>query len=614
MDACQASFIAWSDANQAYSASIFAGESAGIYSTSKVVEYVTIYSYDLSNIETATFSLTTVTAQLAISTIGTITTTTSWFLTDVIISPEFDDPAPPCYEVSVSTPTGCSECYLVASTIQLIYFPVSTVSGSPSLAITSMGTSVPTEIYDGETYTSGSVYIKFDTLRAVDACNIPLGSMYSNVIVTLRSDEVSSLRYTQRQITESNGELGLSFAYLGPYSFNYGDLNPPVPYSAWAGQFGSFGLIETFGAYNPYVSIPSAAQYFDPAWANCTIDPNSGFSWDPPYALTPIEGPQTEPNYISTSTAVPANTPTSPYARSTPWVLSSQSAGAMSPSISKAADPAALSESTATSAAAPVDPSKDQPSPNTVSSSWYIQSADPASSIRESQSESSSKPSFSAKVVLTISKSVITAITIPDQETLPGQTTLPEQTMLPGQTTLSQPSSVTRAALILIVDSKTLIPGSQILVSGTTYSLLPTPSAVIVDGYTVNLSPGTDFITLTYAMTVGTFVTTENSAFTFVVKSQTLTSEEEHTASSDVVSMDVSATDIVYGGTSTQGLAVLIMSGFEPVGRPSGPSTNANITLFTGNAAGTACGWWIDIIGIRVLISVVLVPVVTLGL
>ncbi|MCJ1478362.1 hypothetical protein MMC13_007042 [Lambiella insularis] len=599
--ACQASQDAWVAASNSFYASVASGRSAGIYSTSVSTvhnpETYTVYSYDLSGVLTETYGKTTITDQYAVSTVATITTISTDVWTNTYIGPSFDVPFPRCSFTSTythSTYSGeCNGCTLVAPNVQLIYFPVSTVPGNPNLTITPTGTSLPTGVYGGKTYTSGNVYFKYDNISAVNGCYAPVGSFYPGAIVTLRSEDVSSLR--------NDGTY-----FDGSFSFNYADLNYPVPYEAWIGQFGCANEypgcrpIET-GPYNPYVSIPSQVKGLDPAWASCTMDPTLG-SWDPPYALIPAKGPLTEPGHVTTSTATPANTPTSPLAQSTPFVLSSQSVGAMNPSTSKTADLPALPETTTSSAIASADPSDDPRVSSSISSSYHAPSIGLPATSRGSQVDSSLQPSFSAKVVLTISNSVITL------------SATANAISVPGQTTPLQLSAVNPAASLIIVGSQTLTPGSEILVSGTTYSLLPTPSAIIIDGSTISLSPASALGTQPQAITVGASVITENPASDFVVGSQTLTPGGQITVSGEVLSLDPGATNVVFGGTSTQGLGALIMSGFAPVGAPpSATSTTAGIHFSNGAASRRKLGWWADMKKLKVLIHVALVLVVTIG-
>lgn len=493
---------------------MYSGRRAGTYSTSTTTaEYSfteTLYSYDLSNLYTETWGLSTVTAQYAASTVATIVSIVIDTYTYTIVGPSYDVPFPSC-SVPYTKPTyslDCTPCTLVAPNVQLIYFPVSTASGNPNLTITPTGTSVPTGVYNGQTYTSGHVYFKYDNISAVNGCFSAVGSFYPGAIVTLRSDEVSSLR--------NDGTY-----FDGSYSFNYADLNYPVPYSAWIGQFGCANeypgcLPIEAGPYKPYVSIPSEVKNLDPAWASCTMDPVYG-SWDPPYALTPVQGILTQPGPLTVPTAIPANTPTS-QASPTPVILSTQSAGAMKPSASETVDPPSLPGTTTTSVVTPVDSGGDLQVLSPSSGAYYVTSAspqvsreDPNTSTGESSGDLSLQPPLSTKTVITISNSLISLG--------PTATAI----ALPGRTTSTQLSSVDPTPLGFVIASETLTPGGQIFASGTTYSLLPIPTAIVIDGSTINLPPPSDPTTIPATITIGSTVITQDVASDFIIGSQTLT-------------------------------------------------------------------------------------------
>ncbi|KAL9095207.1 MAG: hypothetical protein Q9165_002463 [Trypethelium subeluteriae] len=122
------------------------------------------------------------------------------------------------------------------------------------------------------TFTSGYAYISFDSAFARDDCLNEFGNMYTNTYVAVPSSLLSSFRGVDGN---------------APYSFNYADLNYPVPYSAYNGMNvcePECSYIQD-GAYHPQLSLPPQVKDIDPAWKNC----NMAFwgAWDPPVALTP---------------------------------------------------------------------------------------------------------------------------------------------------------------------------------------------------------------------------------------------------------------------------------------------------------------------------------------
>ncbi|KAL9078638.1 MAG: hypothetical protein Q9157_002437 [Trypethelium eluteriae] len=129
-----------------------------------------------------------------------------------------------------------------------------------------------TAVYQGTTFTSGYAYLSFDSAFARDDCLKEFGNMYTNTYVAVPSSLLSSFRGVDGN---------------APYSFNFADLNYPVPYSAYNGMNvcePECSYIQD-GAYHPQLSLPPQVKDLDPAWKNC----NMAFwgAWDPPIALTP---------------------------------------------------------------------------------------------------------------------------------------------------------------------------------------------------------------------------------------------------------------------------------------------------------------------------------------
>ena len=87
--------------------------------------------------------------------------------------------------------TQCSNCTIIAKGVQLIYWPVVTVPGNPNLTVTQTGPL--TGYFSGTPYVSGSVYLKYDNVNTEGGCGTADGPMISGSVVTLASDEVSSI-------------------------------------------------------------------------------------------------------------------------------------------------------------------------------------------------------------------------------------------------------------------------------------------------------------------------------------------------------------------------------------------------------------------------------------
>ena len=202
--------------------------------------------------------------------------------------------------------TDCNKCTIFGGDVQLLYFPTETSQGicatapanakarrqAPTMNTTTTALSnVSYAVLDGHTFYSGHVYISFDTVFASNPCaGTTIGTAMTGGILTLNSADLSSLRYP--------------FYVEDKYSFNYADLNSPVPWSAYGAQSECFlGFCQTISTpYNPQLMIPSAITAMDPAWANCEL--YWGGLHDPPHALQ-TAGELSNP----TTTAAPAGGP-----------------------------------------------------------------------------------------------------------------------------------------------------------------------------------------------------------------------------------------------------------------------------------------------------------------
>ena len=150
----------------------------------------------------------------------TLTSTMYTYTQTMLDTPTLDYSYPDCTVTqltSISHSGPCGQCTLYANNVQLIYWPVSTVSGHPELTITPTGTNISTGLFNGTPYTSGSVYLKYDMAGAVNSCG-GVGKNYPGAVITLRSDAVSSL-------------VGDGTYFHSAETFNYANLNYPVPWS-----------------------------------------------------------------------------------------------------------------------------------------------------------------------------------------------------------------------------------------------------------------------------------------------------------------------------------------------------------------------------------------------
>lgn len=148
--------------------------------------------------------------------------------------------------------SGCGSCTIFGDGVQLLYFPPTSVSRdmcatTPSASVTyyhedaatiydGMGTvrgnfTGETAVLDGKTFTSGTAYISIKTVYIGDRCRGTIGTPVTDALVAMPSESLLSLRYTQWQAS-----YFLDIETITGYPFNFGDLQKPIPYSAWAGQ------------------------------------------------------------------------------------------------------------------------------------------------------------------------------------------------------------------------------------------------------------------------------------------------------------------------------------------------------------------------------------------
>ncbi|KAK8241143.1 hypothetical protein IWZ00DRAFT_429857, partial [Phyllosticta capitalensis] len=114
-----------------------------------------------------------------------------------------------------------------------------------------------------------------------------------------------------------------------------------------------------------------------------------------------------------------------------------------------------------------------------------------------------------------------------------------------------------------VIDGQTLTPGGRITVSGTTLSLLPTPTAVVINGATYALSPSTPNSAAASASTNAPLLTLGGRTYTalpgssgaqptYVIGSQTLTAGGSIVlAGGTTVSLAPQATALVVNGATT---------------------------------------------------------------
>ncbi|KAK3655173.1 hypothetical protein LTR56_003594 [Elasticomyces elasticus] len=298
-------------------------------------------------------------------------------------------PTPPDYPACTLTGTGsqrpdtCGACTVYGGTVQLYYFPV-TANISRNMCATAPAASTacpfgpttplaandssaqiatacdghcggvcsyypftktstkdtgPYTVLDGQTYYGNRAYVSYATAFATDSCG-PVGGSYAGGLLTVPSSHVYSLS-------------GWHYAVdTYAYSFNFADLNTPIPASGYLAMPQCDGHISQSrpnpldrlnGNYFDHCSViiddwfaPQLALFpefyeLDPAWSRCELALEGLF--DPPKALSPASSLATVtvpvPVSSSTPSASPAPSPTSP-TTTTPAPISSTTTTAAS--------------------------------------------------------------------------------------------------------------------------------------------------------------------------------------------------------------------------------------------------------------------------------------------
>ncbi|KAL9077053.1 MAG: hypothetical protein Q9157_003501 [Trypethelium eluteriae] len=179
---------------------------------------------------------------------------------------------------------------------------------TPSSGLRTIFRSGPnTQVFEGMTLTSPTAYMSFSGV-GVDWCGTQ-SIVKTNTIIPVDPHDVSSLRVVPYPIAGEPYPYG---TFAGPYSFNYGDFNTPMPYSAYTnawfchGEPANFCPIMTPDQYSPIVAYPkSFMEILNPMYSACTLIYDYRGVYDPPHAL------QQEP---SAAQPIPVS-PTTPPAR-----------------------------------------------------------------------------------------------------------------------------------------------------------------------------------------------------------------------------------------------------------------------------------------------------------
>ncbi|KAL9096321.1 MAG: hypothetical protein Q9165_001318 [Trypethelium subeluteriae] len=219
---------------------------------------------------------------------------------------------------------GCGVCAVTGGTVRLLHWPEATPTpaANDTRASLRVRSNVGVATTLGTVFTSPTVYISLANIHAGNSCSA-VGKAHNNTILPLTNTAQLSSIWSQYQ-------GGISTA-----SFNFTDLNSPVPESiysrqpwcaAWTSQMATYDL--AFGEcnntmqlwadqntcypscprtkpFNPILVLPSGfLNPIDPAWTSCQLDIRGVF--DPPITLTPYASAAQPVVAPTTATSDPA--------------------------------------------------------------------------------------------------------------------------------------------------------------------------------------------------------------------------------------------------------------------------------------------------------------------
>ncbi|KAF4554573.1 Hypothetical protein D9617_4g003280 [Elsinoe fawcettii] len=221
-------------------------------------------------------------------------------------------------------PPCCSQCYLSAGTMQLIYWPNQQRATKPTTALPSTYTND-----DGFTFTSPSVYMAFTHLFASNKCGT-VGTVWQNTTLAFNADEITTLNPTitstilQTKVDANGTKTITNYVTSKPpdVKINYDDLTGDCAitggyYSYWPGNpFNAGQGALAKDPCRPILKIPDRLISAQPEWvsAGCQEDPGSQGFYDPPITLDTAQV-FAKPTFSTTgggsasSTARPAQSP-----------------------------------------------------------------------------------------------------------------------------------------------------------------------------------------------------------------------------------------------------------------------------------------------------------------
>lgn len=500
-----------------------------------------------------------------------------------ILSPDYPGSSVTCELGCVFNPFSCT---ISAESVQLIYWPVSTVPGYPNVTVTSNSTEPVTAVVDGTTFTSPTVYLSYAAVSAVDDCDHPIGQSYSGAVLSLNPNAVSSM-----------DELPHG-AFV---KFNFADLKKP--YSSHVLEQMCFPApiascdVGVNDIYHPRLMVPDEIHALDPAWKSCHPDLLYG-SYDPPRILVPANAlaqpTSTADAKATSSTPTPAPTVRSQEAASTAPAESSlfkspsanNSPAPNKPTKTEPVQSSPVRDSLTINPFEHNTPAQNTPATNIPTNDPSVNDP-PPNSLPANDPTTNTSPTNgpSAKIEPGNASSIKNPLTneVPARSSSADRPPLDDPTIVLPPITVKSQVFTADPASHYVIGSQSLATGGEIMVSGTPISVpplrlsaevSPPPMPVIViesQYFTANsvsqyaidsqtLKPGGQGTPISSSINIpnptlpplliASKTYSANSASQYMIASQTLTPNGKIVVSGTTISLLPSASALIIGSTT----------------------------------------------------------------
>ena len=489
-------------------------------------------SYITSLASKGLLSRTTVTATNVLTSFGYLNrvTSTADVATETLTSwPSLTENPPSCS----TGDDGCGRCVVMAESVQLLYWPISTYPGNPNSTISATTSETVSIVSNGTTFMSPSVYLSFPAVWEQRPDCEHSSRFHSNVLLTIEPQSLSSILGVGPRYDGYNACSPNLMYSLAP--FDYADLNEPYLKGVSMNQSNerisckssneAENCLQT--EYSPIISIPQAILDIDPVWKRCV--PYIYGAQDPPRALVPadrLSGPisTTHPTLSFPPTPIP--TPAAPLATVKP-----------DPSLDTTFKPTPLFELPARS------------SPSHMQSLQGPSENDPTSTPTTPEVESLQPPAGSSLApIATLEKSSA------NNPTTLGSTPKIVSTIEPTEFTTKAESGLERSSSFVVNSDSSITSSGAITIAGAPISVA-SPPAFTIHAHTIPLS----LIIALPHLKIGAQTFSPDPTGAYKMGGQILTPGGAVTLSGTSISLAPSATALIVSSTTTPLIALTVL-------------------------------------------------------